>query len=269
MDTLAYTKAYSVYEDTQGIEYEPLDLNLDINIIHWLKISNSAWLSLLALGIIAATLNAAPAMAQVKVNTPKDGCLNARLGPGTNYGVYTCVSDGAVLKPIVGTQGQWLKLSSGRWVYSPYTTYNQAGVGGQTRKVNTPDKGCLNARLGPGTSYGVYTCVPNGTALKPVAGSQGDWLKLSSGRWVYGPYTTVAQGGNSSPGTGGTVILSSGATGQAVRDVQLRLQTLKYYTGEIDGIYGPKTLDAVKRFQTAEKLELDGIVGPKTRQALF
>ncbi|HHY81159.1 MAG TPA: peptidoglycan-binding protein, partial [Clostridiales bacterium] len=43
---------------------------------------------------------------------------------------------------------------------------------------------------------------------------------------------------------------------------------LGYYTGEIDGSYGPLTEAAVKAFQKDQKLEQDGVFGPKTRAAL-
>ncbi|MDB9313643.1 peptidoglycan-binding domain-containing protein [Spirulina sp. CS-785/01] len=262
MDTLAYTQAYRQYEELEGIEYEPLNLKE----LDWIKLPNATWLGLLTVGVIAATLSAAPASAQVRVDTPNNSCLNARVGPGTGYDVYTCVSDGAALKDVVDSQGDWLELSSGRWVYGPYTTYGK--LSGQSAsiqaKVDTPNNSCLNARVGPGTGYDAYTCVSDGAALKPVVASRGNWLQLSSGGWVYGPYTTTGSGG-----TGGTIILKPGQTGTPVRDVQLRLQSLGYYDGAIDSIYGPKTTNAVKEFQRAKGLMVDGIVGPNTRQALF
>jgi peptidoglycan hydrolase-like protein with peptidoglycan-binding domain/DNA invertase Pin-like site-specific DNA recombinase len=53
-----------------------------------------------------------------------------------------------------------------------------------------------------------------------------------------------------------------------VRALQRRLRTLSVPPGPIDGLYGPMTEDAVKRFQRAGGLAVDGIVGPETRAAL-
>lgn len=48
------------------------------------------------------------------------------------------------------------------------------------------------------------------------------------------------------------------------REVQTVLKKWGYYKGSVDGINGPKTKDAVKRFQRKYGLTADGIVGPLT-----
>ena len=58
------------------------------------------------------------------------------------------------------------------------------------------------------------------------------------------------------------------ATTSENKQVQQRLKELGYYKGAIDGIFGPKTLAAVKNFQRDYGLVVDGIVGKKTLAAL-
>jgi peptidoglycan hydrolase-like protein with peptidoglycan-binding domain len=60
---------------------------------------------------------------------------------------------------------------------------------------------------------------------------------------------------------------TSGAHGK-VADIQKALQKLGYDPGKIDGLTGPHTQAAIKKFQQANGLAADGIVGPKTQAAL-
>jgi peptidoglycan hydrolase-like protein with peptidoglycan-binding domain len=62
--------------------------------------------------------------------------------------------------------------------------------------------------------------------------------------------------------------LRPGSRGQPVRDVQAALQSLGFYNGAIDGIYGPRTATAVAAFQRSHRLVGDGRVGALTWQAL-
>jgi len=58
--------------------------------------------------------------------------------------------------------------------------------------------------------------------------------------------------------------LATGDTGALVELLQLALIRSGFLSGEHDGIFGPKTEDAVKRFQLAFNLTPDGIAGEKT-----
>lgn len=55
-----------------------------------------------------------------------------------------------------------------------------------------------------------------------------------------------------------------GSTGQEVRNIQTRLKSWGYYTYTVDGIYGSRTVTAVKSFQRKNGLTPDGIAGPAT-----
>ena len=59
-----------------------------------------------------------------------------------------------------------------------------------------------------------------------------------------------------------------GSVGDEVSAIQNVLKNKGYYTGKVDGIFGSKTLAAVKNFQRDYGLTVDGIVGPKTLKAL-
>lgn len=59
-----------------------------------------------------------------------------------------------------------------------------------------------------------------------------------------------------------------GSTGSEVTQIQTKLKRWGYYSGAIDGIYGSKTLAAVKWFQSKNELTVDGIAGTKTLQAM-
>ena len=58
------------------------------------------------------------------------------------------------------------------------------------------------------------------------------------------------------------------ATTSQNKQVQQKLKELGYYNGAIDGIFGSKTIQAVKNFQRDYGLKVDGIVGTKTLNAL-
>lgn len=59
-------------------------------------------------------------------------------------------------------------------------------------------------------------------------------------------------------------VLKIGSRGADVTYLQQRLAACGYGVGTIDGIFGSKTLEAVKAFQVDYGLTVDGIVGSKT-----
>ncbi len=73
---------------------------------------------------------------------------------------------------------------------------------------------------------------------------------------------------NQVPAAGSEKVLRLGSKGQAVVDVQRRLQLAGFYKHKLDGIYGSKTTEAVKQLQQRRGLVADGVVGPKTWAAL-
>jgi len=59
-----------------------------------------------------------------------------------------------------------------------------------------------------------------------------------------------------------------GSQGEAVRTIQTKLKRWGYYTGTVDGVYGSKTVEAVKYFQRQNGLTADGVCGERTLAAL-
>ena len=59
-----------------------------------------------------------------------------------------------------------------------------------------------------------------------------------------------------------------GFRGEEVRQIQTKLKRWGYYKGNVDGIFGSGTLEAVKWFQRKNGLQVDGIAGKKTLEAM-
>jgi len=90
-----------------------------------------------------------------------------------------------------------------------------------------------------------------GGQFAPASGGQG---QAKSGK------DTRATPGNANP-------VGLGERGRRVHDLQERLNALGAHLA-VDGIFGPKTLAAVRAFQQAHGLKVDGLVGPHTTAAL-
>ena len=59
-----------------------------------------------------------------------------------------------------------------------------------------------------------------------------------------------------------------GSRGNEVTQIQTKLKRWGYYKGNVDGIYGSQTVEAVKYFQRKNGLTVDGIAGPNTLKAM-
>lgn len=63
--------------------------------------------------------------------------------------------------------------------------------------------------------------------------------------------------------------LSSGCNGHAVKQLQFLLYSTFDCNLEVDGKFGPKTLEVVKSYQKSRNLAVDGVVGPATWSSLI
>ncbi len=59
-----------------------------------------------------------------------------------------------------------------------------------------------------------------------------------------------------------------GMRGAQVQQVQRKLKQWGYYSGEVDGVFGQGTYDAVVRFQRKNGLSADGVAGEQTLAAM-
>ena len=59
-----------------------------------------------------------------------------------------------------------------------------------------------------------------------------------------------------------------GSRGSEVTQIQTKLKRWGYYSGNVDGIYGTQTVNAVKYSQRKNGLTADGIAGPATLKAM-
>ncbi len=63
-------------------------------------------------------------------------------------------------------------------------------------------------------------------------------------------------------------ILSRGSSGPFVQLLQLALSRSGYYTGPLDGVFGPRTEGSLRAYQSAFGLAPDGVAGPLTWASL-
>ena len=68
--------------------------------------------------------------------------------------------------------------------------------------------------------------------------------------------------------TAGPALYASGATGDAVRDIQVRLRQLAWYSGVITGTYDSQTVTGVRGFQDKRSFPVTGAVDQRTLDKL-
>ena len=94
------------------------------------------------------------------------------------------------------------------------------------------------------------------------------WAALNSATSSNSSTSSLSSTSSNTPKYPGHYI-QIGSTGSDVQTVQIQLNKLGYSCGQVDGIFGTKTYNAVMSFQKANKLSVDGIVGLNTWDKLF
>ena len=64
------------------------------------------------------------------------------------------------------------------------------------------------------------------------------------------------------------VLSKYGTRGEEVKQIQTKLKEQGFYTHKIDGIYGWRTTNAVRKFQEKNGLRVDGVAGSSTLSAM-
>ena len=103
----------------------------------------------------------------------------------------------------------------------------------------------------------------------------GFWCGLDDGfyPWDYLPYHAddyypYDYYADSQPDDNTAVYNGISAAEATVQAAQTELTQLGYYTGPIDGIFGPTTRDAVAKYQIAKQLNVTGSLSADTLQSL-
>ena len=100
--------------------------------------------------------------------------------------------------------------------------------------------------------------------------ANGSYTTLTGSIELYHKSTSSGGGGSYyAPVVPDMPMLYRGCTGDAVKTLQDKLNTLGYNSGNVDGIFGAKTYAAVTAFQKANSLGVDGIVGKLTWAKLY
>ena len=108
----------------------------------------------------------------------------------------------------------------------------------------------------------------NRASLRSLATSSGVWSYIEpvslTPTWVH----FDRRQSPSACSNGGYPTLRQGSLSVYVLVLQDGLNTLGYETGGLDGIFGSKTLSAVKSYQSSRNLTVDGIVGCNTWRSI-
>ncbi|HEY9763281.1 MAG TPA: peptidoglycan-binding protein [Trichocoleus sp.] len=277
MEVLANTYAWSLYEQVEG----PLEAAQTKQLHSWNRLIGIATF-LLCLSVVSEAW-----AATAYVNTPPGYALNARWGPGTDYGVHRKLWRGAAVQTTGRSQNGWTQLADATWAASSYLGSASLGSGSQGTglvvgqrsfaTISTPPGYALNSRWGPGTNYGVYRKLAPGATVELTGRYESGWAQLIDTTWVSAQYLRPTTVSNPPSTTAPNTVTqpTTPTTPTPVADpnivrVQDQLKLLGYlpFNYVSTGVYDPTTQDAIRTFQRVNGLTVDGVAGPATLRAL-
>ncbi|HSD48435.1 MAG TPA: peptidoglycan-binding protein [Actinomycetota bacterium] len=131
-------------------------------------------------------------------------------------------------------------------------------------------RGALLFRIdeAPGNDH-VAISLGNGKTIEARGEAYGVNRFSAAGRpWTHAGIVPGLSAGGTVTVKHGDEMLALDDEGERVRWLQRRLQLHGFEPGPADGVFGSRTEEAVRAFQTAKGLEVDGVVGRETKRAL-
>lgn len=113
------------------------------------------------------------------VNSPGDGFLNLRTGPGSGFAIILPMGHGSMVE-VLESSGGWRRVhheESGAtgWAFGKYLAPFEGGV--PMKFVYSPGDGYLNLRTGPGTGFAIVQRMYNGDSVEIVE-RKGAWVRV-------------------------------------------------------------------------------------------
>ncbi len=229
-------------------------------IIRKVKIMTAGTLAVLALAGPCAL--AASGVTTDRVNIRKTGSTSSQSLSVVNAGT---------LVTVLGTENGWTKVkvggmtgyirsdyvasstTSGRVVVKKNVRHADVKVLQQALKELGLYSGDITGRCGDKTVAAIKAFQSKyGLKADGIAG-EATWAKLQA---------VTADTGKTAQ------TLRNGDSGEAVRTLQRNLKSAGYFAGGVDGKFGPKTEEAVRKFQKAMGISVDGIAGKVTQDKL-
>lgn len=170
------------------------------------------------------------------------------------------------------------EFSGYEWKACPVFNYKAvlAGKGTVTTPVNVPDKYIIQegdtfwgiAHNNDGIT--VEDLIAANPGVEPTKLKIGQTINLGKAKNAYTPKPETPKKPQSTykyPLPAG--VLRNGSRGNNVKQLQEALNAVYFKVGKADGILGPKTVDAIRRFQMVYlPYQVDGVYGPNTQKKL-
>lgn len=128
------------------------------------------------------------------VNSPGDGFLNLRTGPGSGYQIVQRMSHGSLVD-VLESKGGWSRVrhqanGAEGWAFDRYLVPQEGRR--VKRWVNSPGDGFLNMRTGPGSEFRIVRRMYHGDEVE-ILERRSNWVRVyhpatGARGWAYSKY---------------------------------------------------------------------------------